>query len=58
MKCPYSEDKYSFQQIFFSYTEAGEVKTQTTKEFDQYINRDCIKEGCAAWYEGRCHYKG
>jgi hypothetical protein len=55
MKCPYNVS-IETEQTVFEYDKFGfQVFQQTIVKSEM---PDCIKEECAAWCDGKCHYKG
>ena len=61
MKCPYNMS--SLKHIEQSENniineELGICKGTLTNIFETYKWCDCIKEDCAVYYDGKCHYNG
>lgn len=53
MFCPYIR-KYFTRAILINYDE--DMIEQGSIVSEQYINEECKKEECGAWYDGKCHY--
>lgn len=57
MKCPHvpgtSEQANDHK---YEYDEYGRLARETHILIEKRIWPDCLKEGCAAWFEGRCTY--
>lgn len=58
MKCPYMKSIETHVQIWNQRHDDDQDKT-AGGIVDQwyYAPMDCLKCDCAAWYDGRCHYK-
>lgn len=53
MFCPYVR-KYYTRATLIDYDEENIEKGSIISE--QYINEECKKEECGAWFDGRCRY--
>lgn len=53
MLCPYVR-KYYTRVTLIDYDEENIEKGSIISE--QYINEECKKEKCGAWFDGRCRY--
>ena len=61
MKCPYNQKslkhiEHTENQIIDD--ETGVCKGHCTTKKKKYEYCDCIKEDCAVYYDGKCHYNG
>lgn len=61
MKCPYKQNK-AIQTTSSEYDltneDTGICKGVAQVLVEKYIYCECIKEECAVWYDGKCHYNG
>lgn len=57
MKCPYAVDRHCVTQTHFEYDEEGVETFRQTVEDNTAEFVDCLKDGCAAWRDGRCQYR-
>ena len=55
MFCPYVRSVYT-RATMIDYDEDNIEVGSIISE--QYVNAECKKEECGAWYEGRCRYNG
>lgn len=57
MICPYNRKRES--QVF-QWTQKSDEESQESScqqiTLTDIIMQECPREGCAAWYDGRCHY--
>ena len=61
MKCPYNHKKIvqttkSENQLLDE--ETGVCKGAAQVMVEEYFYCECVEDKCAAWYEGRCNFKG
>lgn len=56
MKCPYNRMVNEMQKYEYDYMPDGNVSKFTQNLFQNEIFQECIKEDCAAWYDGHCNY--
>ena len=53
--CPYVT-KYCTRATIIAYDE--DMIEQGSIISEQFVNEECKKEQCGAWYGGRCRYNG
>lgn len=57
MICPYNQKRKSGIVQWTQETENdGQTVSLQQIEYTDIIMQECPKEGCAVWYDGRCHY--
>lgn len=58
MICPYNRktqrNVFQWEQTFDEAT--GNAKSCQQSTIDTFEMMECPREGCAVWYDGRCHY--
>ena len=52
--CPYLRNSY-VRIAFISYDQDGNEVGSVLSE--NYLNAECQREKCGAWYDGKCNYK-
>lgn len=58
MICPYRNNFVEKQYIKRKYNEDSAQETDTTIVTTQeFENKECIKEECAVWHDGKCNYR-
>ena len=55
MFCPYIRNTY-IRAIAIGYND--EMIENGSVLIEKYINEECKREKCGAWYEGRCRFNG
>ncbi|MCD7805436.1 MAG: hypothetical protein LUH03_09925 [Oscillospiraceae bacterium] len=62
MICPYNVATKQTTLSWVQVTQEDDTGTPTTNlqqfDTDNYTMMECPKEGCAVWYDGRCHFSG
>lgn len=58
MKCPYAVNRHFVSQTTYDYNEEGVETFRQTIEDNTAEFVDCLQDGCAAWRDGRCEYRG
>lgn len=57
MMCPYNRKKQTnVIQWVQEYNDDGQAESLTQISTDTFDMLECPRDGCAAWYHGRCHY--
>ncbi len=54
MFCPYIQSTF-IRTTLISYNNAGNENGSVISE--NYINKECKKEQCGAWYKGKCNFR-
>ena len=57
MKCPYTANCQIVTQSKMEYNEDGQMTISTEIQNQELQLIDCLKEECAAFRDGQCHYK-
>ena len=57
MKCPYTCDVERVSQNSYEHDDDGYNTFNEEKIIEHRTYIDCLKDDCAAFYDGRCHYK-
>lgn len=57
MKCPYILHRNTVIDSYMKENDDGVQTGAHTEEKNYAVMMDCIKERCAVWINGECHYK-
>lgn len=56
MKCPYNNIVNQITKFTYDYMPDGNVSEYKQTFFQNGVFQECLKEDCAAWYNGHCNY--
>lgn len=56
MKCPYNRIENKIEKYTYEYSPEGNMTKLNVGTIENSAFKECLKEGCAAWYNGHCNY--
>uniref|UniRef100_UPI004028699B hypothetical protein n=1 Tax=Eubacterium sp. TaxID=142586 RepID=UPI004028699B len=58
IKCPYNRITSEYTKFGYEYFDDGNLSSCDQLFIQGGVFQECLKEECAAWYNGHCNYRG